>query len=77
MDAMARQSLFSGLATIACWTIAGGFLGVMVNAFVHSADSLPAPMMCGNSVLEMGIGYGISVGFFGGCIVAATRRQAL
>jgi hypothetical protein len=73
MDDMDPRLFLSTVVTIACWTIAGVFLGLFVVAVVSSADSRPAPGMCGNSVLEPGIGYGALLGFFGGCVAVSSR----
>jgi hypothetical protein len=73
MGGMDPRSLLSTLARIACWTIAGMFLGLLIVSFVSSADSRPAPGMCGNTVLDPAIVYGAALGFLGGSFTAATR----
>jgi hypothetical protein len=75
MDGMAQGSLISTVATLACWTMAGGFLGLVIASAVLSQFKGGGPFMCGNSVLEPGVGYGAILGFLGGCFVAVTRRR--
>ena len=76
MGGMDPRSLLSALARIACWTIAGVFLGLSVVSFVSSVDGRPAPGMCGNTILDPAIIYGAALGFFGGSFTAAIRPLA-
>ena len=73
---MAWRSLISTVATLTCWTMAGGFLGFAVAFAVLMQGKGGGPFMCGNSVLDPGIGFGAVLGFLGGCFVAAIRRPA-
>jgi len=74
---IASRSPLWTLGTTACWTFAGGVLGIVVAMILldTTRDGRPSPYMCGNSALDPGVGYGLVLGFVGGCIAAATRRR--
>ena len=71
MGGMDPRPLLSTLARIAGWTVAGSFLGLLVVLCVSSAESRPAPGMCGNTILDPAILCGAALGFLGGVVTAA------